>query len=209
VDTFDLEVVRNILDDLPLDLAFDVGQTKLLDGLRTAAELARPWPPGSTALLLVSDGDTVPDQGFPEMPAAIGEALVLGVGDARKGKFIAGRQSRQDAATLRQLAARLRGVYHDANAAHLPSEHLARLAAVAPLHDPRAGGRRELALAATGLGAALLALVPVALAAWGSGWQPARRSGGVARRSNAAAPAGVTSLPVAAAPARRAADKEP
>lgn len=192
IDTFDLEVVRNILADLPLDMAFDVGRTKLLDGLRLAAEIARPWPPESTVLLLVSDGDTVPDSGMPEMPRAIRETLVIGIGDARAGKFIDGHQSRQDASALRQIAGRLRGVYHDANVAHLPSEHLARLATVAPMTDPAAGGRRELALAAMAVGTFLLAAVPLALAAWGSAWQPARRRAGVASVSNAAPSVGVS-----------------
>ena len=33
VDTFDMEVVKNALNDLPLDLAFDVGKTALLQAL--------------------------------------------------------------------------------------------------------------------------------------------------------------------------------
>lgn len=192
IDTYDLEVVRNILADLPLDMAFDIGRTKLIEGLRLAAEIARPWEPESTALILVSDGDTVPDSGMPEMPRAIRETLVIGVGDARAGKFIDGHQSRQDASTLRQIAGRLRGVYHDANVAHLPSEHLARLATVAPMTDPAAGGRRELALTAVAVGTFLLAAVPLGLAAWGSAWQPARRRAGVVPASNAGAPAGVS-----------------
>lgn len=172
IDTFDLEVVRNILDDLPLDQAFDLGKTKILDGLRLAAEIAKPWKPGSAVLVIASDGDTVPDEGMPEMPAAIAQTLVVGVGDARAGKFIDGHQSRQDASTLRQIAGRLRGVYHDGNARQLPSEQLARLARIAPLADTSAKGWREGALVAIGVGAGILSLLPLALARYGSRWQP-------------------------------------
>lgn len=173
IDTFDLEVVKNILEDLPLDQAFDIGKTKILDGLRMAADIARPWQPGSTVLVLVSDGDTVPDSGMPDLPKSVSQTLVLGVGDARAGKFIDGHQSRQDASTLRQIAGRLRGSYHDANLSHLPSDQLERLARVAPLADSGTRGLREAALAAVGLGSAILGILPLALAGFGSRWQPA------------------------------------
>src|SRR5262245_21694674 len=95
VDTYDLEVVRNIISDLPLDYAFEIGKTKLLDGIREAINLATPWQPSSTTLLVVSDGDTVPDTGMPELPRSIAQVLVLGVGDATAGTYIDGHQSRQ------------------------------------------------------------------------------------------------------------------
>jgi Ca-activated chloride channel family protein len=171
VDTYDLEVVRNIINDLPLDYAFDIGKTKLFDGVREAANLARPWPPGSTTLMIVSDGDTVPDTGMPELPAAIAQAVVIGVGDSAAGTYIDGHQSRQDAATLRQLAQRLRGAYHDANERHLASTQLEALSRLMPLRDTAKTGRREAALAAVTTGGAVLALLPVALAMAGSAWQ--------------------------------------
>ena len=59
---------------------------------------------GSTTLLVVSDGDTVPATGMPKMPASVAHVLVVGVGDPAAGKFIDGHQSRQDASTLRQVA---------------------------------------------------------------------------------------------------------
>jgi Ca-activated chloride channel family protein len=171
VDTFDLEVVKNALNDLPLDLAFDVGKTALLEGVREAAQLAKPWPPGSTTLVIVSDGDTIPDSGMPELPRSIQRTLVVGIGDARSGRFIDGHQSRQDLPTLRQLAGRLRGDFFDANEKHLPSTLLAALSQALPLRDAHERGRRELALAAVGLGGLLLAGLPVALALWGCTWQ--------------------------------------
>jgi Ca-activated chloride channel family protein len=171
VDTYDLEVVRNIINDLPLDYAFDIGKTKLFDGVREAANLARPWPAGSTTLMIVSDGDTVPDTGMPELPAAIGQVVVIGVGDSGAGTYIDGHQSRQDAVTLRQLSQRLRGAYHDANQRHLASAQLEALARLMPLRDTAKKGRREAALTAVTLGGAALALLPVALATAGCAWQ--------------------------------------
>ena len=44
------------------------------------------------------------------MPASVAGVLVVGVGDPQAGMFIDGHQSRQDVSTLRQIAARLRGV---------------------------------------------------------------------------------------------------
>ena len=113
VDTFDLEVVRNIMNDLPLAMAFNPGKTSLLEGIRESANLARGWQPDSTTLLVVSDGDTVPDTGLPELPRSIRDVIVLGVGNARSGVNIDGHLSRQDASTLRQLAKRMRGAYGD------------------------------------------------------------------------------------------------
>ena len=46
VDTHDLNVVKNILDDLPLDMAFDPGKPAIMDGIREAVSLARDWPAG-------------------------------------------------------------------------------------------------------------------------------------------------------------------
>jgi len=175
IDTADPEVVRNVLDGLPLDQAFNVGKTRILDGIKEACDLAKDWRAGSTTLVIASDGDTVPDAGMPTLPPSIGQVLVIGVGDARLGKFIDGHQSRQDASTLRQVAARLRGAYHDGNEKHLPSPSLNALAQTLPMREEKETGRRELAIGATVVGAALLALIPVALAFAGSSWRPGRR----------------------------------
>jgi len=59
VDTSDLYVVKNILNDLPLDQAFEPGRTELLEGIRETFDLAARWPKDSTTFILVSDGDTV------------------------------------------------------------------------------------------------------------------------------------------------------
>ncbi len=124
VDTTDLEVLRNIMNDLPMNYAFEVGQTKLFDGLEEVARVAHPWEPNSATLLILTDGDTVPASGMPKMPASISHTLVVGVGDPRTGSFIDGRQSRQDASTLRQMAVRLGGIYHNGNEKQIPTDVL-------------------------------------------------------------------------------------
>lgn len=175
VDTRDFEVVRNILGDLPMHYAFPAGKTKLLAGLEEAARIAAPWNPRSATVLLVSDGDTIPATGMPRMPASVRSVLVVGVGDPQVGKFIDGRQSRQDVPALRQIAARLGGSFHNGNEAHLPSSLIA--AALGSDEEPvwRRLSRREYALIACGLSAAVLALLPLLLHRAGTRWRPGVR----------------------------------
>ena len=172
VDTRDMDVVANVHNDLPLNYAFPVGRTDLFSGLKEAARFAQPWPPRSTLLLVLSDGDTVPATGMPAMPDAVRDVLVVGVGDPRQGKFLDGRFSRQDASTLRQIATRLRGVYHDGNEKHPPTDVLNRVAHLTAKSFINLWGLRELALLACTLGALVLALLPVALHYAGTAWQP-------------------------------------
>lgn len=186
VDTKDLEVVRNIFGELPLQYAFPAGKTDLFSGLAEAVKIAQPWQPRSTLLLLLSDGDTVPATGMPRLPASIADVLIVGVGDPRTGSFIDGKMSRQDAGTLRQIAARLGGAYHDGNQKHLSSDLLARLTVI-----PRKGAfdrltRREYALIACAAGAGILAFLPVLLHHLGTRWRPGvpvEKPSGRARRA--------------------------
>ena len=183
VDTKDMDVIRNIFGDLPLQYAFPAGKTDLFSGLTEAAKIAQPWQPRSTLLLLVSDGDTVSATGMPRMPASIADVLVVGVGDPRSGSFIDGKMSRQDAGTLRQIAARLGGTYHDGNQKHLGSELLAQLSVIPRKSAFERLTQREYALLACGLGAAVLAFLPVLLHFHGTRWQP-----GVRQPEQAASP---------------------
>ena len=171
-DSKDTEVVRNILGDLPMEYAFKSGKTKLFEGIEAAARIAAPWPPQSALLVLVSDGDTVPATGMPALPRSIGGVLVVGVGDPLAGKFIDGRQSRQDASTLRQIATRLGGHYHDGNRLHLPTEAIRAAVGVGQKPLLERLTLREYALLATALGAALLALVPWLLHVAGTRFRP-------------------------------------
>jgi len=172
IDTRDVEVVRNILNDLPMHYAFEAGKTDIFSGLAEAAEIARPWRPKSTTVLLVTDGDTVPATGMPKMPAAVGGVLVVGVGDTRAGKFIDGRQSRQESSVLRQVAHRLGGVYHNGNEKHLSTAVLKQLTAVTGHSKLDRYTRREYALFACAAGAGTIALLPLLLHYLGTQWRP-------------------------------------
>jgi Ca-activated chloride channel family protein len=178
VDTADLNVVHNILADLPLEYAFKDGQTNMYAGVREAIKLAEKWPPNSATLIVVSDGDTLPDALPPKLPPSITDSLILGVGDPYRGTSIAGHSSRQDISSLRGLAARLRGVYHDGNAKHLPSTVLSGLSM---LRSPDDDGpsTKTLALIASGAGISLLAGIAPLLAAFGAPYHglPARGRG--------------------------------
>jgi Ca-activated chloride channel family protein len=172
VDTKDLEVVRNIFGDLPMHYAFSAGKTDLFSGLGEAARIARPWQPRSTLLLMLSDGDTVPATGMPKLPASVADVLIVGVGDPRQGSFIDGRMSRQDTSTLRQIAARLGGVYHDGNSKHISTATLNAMTVIPRKTAFEKLSRREYALLACGIGASLLALLPILLHQFGTRWRP-------------------------------------
>ena len=175
VDTRDIDVVRNILGDLPMHHAFVAGETDLFSGLNEAINICKPWKPRSTTIILVSDGDTVPATGMPKMPASVANVLVVGVGDPTKGSFIAGRQSRQDTATLRQIAVRLGGIYHNGNENHLTTDTLTTLTATEGGSQFEKLTEREYALIAITIGATLLAFLPLLLHLVGTGWRPGVR----------------------------------
>jgi Ca-activated chloride channel family protein len=125
-------------------------------------------------VVVVSDGDTVPPTGMPDLPPSVNHTVFIGLGDPRAGQFINGRQSRQDAATLKQIAIRLRGVYHDGNQKHLPSDLLRDITALEAESAFRKLGRREYALAALALSSLLLATLPAALHRFGTRYRPGR-----------------------------------
>ena len=102
--------------------------------------------------------------------------VVVGVGDPRQGKFIDGRQSRQDTATLRQIAIRLGGVFHNGNEKHLSSETLRLITETSSQSQIEKLTEREYALIAIGLGAGILALLPLLLHYGGTGWRLGARS---------------------------------
>jgi len=174
-DTKDLSVVENVLNDLPMHFAFVPGETNLFSGIRAAADLTRGWRPHSTTVVLVSDGDTVPSTGMPRMPASVSDVLVVGVGDPVAGSFLNGRNSRQDISTLRQIATRLGGTYHNGNDRHLPSELIKRLTLSAEGEDSSSWGLREWALLVLLLSAFTLTILPILLHYFGTLWQPGLR----------------------------------
>lgn len=166
-DTWDLNIVTNILDDLPLEHAFKEGPTSLYAGVREAAAMADKWPARSTTLVVVSDGDTLPDTSAPKLPPSISSVLILGVGDPARGMAIAGRSSRQDTGALKALATRLRGSYWNVNSRHIPSAMLHE-AWSAHIQRGDANNRRAVALACLAVGAGGLAALWPLLAAFGA-----------------------------------------
>ena len=176
-------MVRNIFSDLPMHHAFTAGKTDVFSGLAEAARIAHPWQPRSTLLLMLSDGDTVPATGMPKMPASVADVLIVGVGDPRQGSFIDGRMSRQDASTLRQIAARLGGVYHDGNTKHISTATLNQMTVIPRKSAFERLRAREYALIACGLGATVLALLPVLLHRFGTRWRPGVPRSEPAKRS--------------------------
>ena len=171
-DTKDIEVVRHMLSEVDLQYAFKVGKTKLFDGVQVACDIARPWRANSALMVVVSDGDTVPATGMPALPPSIGGTLVIGVGDHLSGSFIAGQQSRQDESTLRQVATRMGGEFHNGNRRQVPSDILDAAAKDSrkPLLEQLT--LREYALLAVLLSSLVLTLLPVLLHYFGTRWRP-------------------------------------
>jgi Ca-activated chloride channel family protein len=126
-------------------------------------------------VLVVTDGDTVPATGLPKMPESVSGVLLVGVGDPTAGKFIDGHMSRQDVATLRQVALRAGGIYHDGNTKQVPTDALATLGMVPRERLLDRLALRDYAILATVVGTVLLALLPGLLALAGSRWQPGVR----------------------------------
>lgn len=161
-ETFDKVVVANALDGLQMYTAFEPGATQLQEGIEKALDLAKAWMPDSATLLVVSDGDSITAPPPARIPASIADTIVVGVGDPYRGSVVAGHNSKQDVVSLKQLATRLGGTFHQGNSKHLPSHILDGLTMI----EPRVGestGLRELALLATAMGAVVLALIGPAL----------------------------------------------
>lgn len=167
-DSKDHEVVRHIMERMPLYHAFKPGKTKLISGVEQAAKLAKGWPPDSAFVIVLTDGDTLPAKGMPKMPASVAEVVVVGLGDPNSGTFIDGHLSRQDVNTLRQMANRLRGTYHNGNEKHLSSSLVEEFTKANETDEIRMWGRREWALYVAFFGSTLFAIIPVLLHYFGS-----------------------------------------
>ncbi|RLE18447.1 MAG: hypothetical protein DRJ50_13050 [Actinobacteria bacterium] len=158
-DTYDFNLVRNVLNALPLYNAFKPGDTDLIAGVRSALDIARPWARGSATLLVISDGDSnAVAKGPLHVPPSIAETIVVGVGDIARSSKINNRHTRQDAASLRSLALRLGGEYIDCNQTVLPPRFIHRLSMQAP-EPPVDRKARDIGLASAASGALLSTIV--------------------------------------------------
>lgn len=173
-ESTDREVVWHFVDDLPLYIAFKHGKTDLVKSLNQAGEMVAEFPRRSTTFLVLTDGDTVPESGLKPMPSAVSDIIFAGVGDPVRGAYIDGHLSRQDTASLSQLARRLGGRYHNGNQKHIPSEWLTRLTTPDPRSEKLQFNLRVVAILVITSGAALLCLIPVLLDRFGSDWKPAQ-----------------------------------
>lgn len=171
-DSRDHEVVRTIIEEMPVLHAFRPGKTKLMEGIKLTAQMVKSWNPQSTYVVILTDGDTVADKGMPQMPASVRDVVVVGLGDNKAGKFIDGHQSRQDTGTLRQIANRLRGTFHDGNKKHLPSKIASRFFAPVGESGIAAWSRREWSIFASVAGSFVFAMLPVLLHYFGTSFVP-------------------------------------
>ncbi|MEM9941597.1 MAG: VWA domain-containing protein [Planctomycetota bacterium] len=170
-DSKDHEVVRHIMEKMPMWHAFKPGKTKLISGIQLAAKASKNWNPGSAYILLLTDGDTVPTKGMPKLPVSVKDFFVVGVGNPNSGTFIDGHQSRQDVNTLRQIANRLRGSYHNGNQKHLTSQLVGKFLQSKEDQRKNRWNRREWALFACVLGSAIYSILPILLHYFGTGYQ--------------------------------------
>jgi len=175
----DREVIWNFADNLPLHIAFRPGKTDLVKSLNSAGEMVKDFPRKSTTVLVLTDGDTVPDSGLKPMPSSVAEIIFAGVGSPSRGTFIDGHLSRQDSASLSQLARRLGGHYHNGHVKQVPSEMLRRLIAPDEREEKFRLGLRSLAIVVLAVGAGVLCLLPLLLEYFGSAWKPLPKEGRV------------------------------
>ena len=166
----DPELVRNVFNGLPLTYAMPVGQTDLGTAINRTLETVADFPKHSARLIILTDGDSIPLAAIHPRPASVREVLVLGVGNPHKSSYIDGHQSRQEPDTLQRVATSLAGVYHDVNEKHLDTSALGDL--VVPLALPHKGlTLAQWAVLMMLLGAAIHALIPVALEYFGTDWK--------------------------------------
>ncbi|MCH7225894.1 VWA domain-containing protein [Haloferula sp. A504] len=166
VDCPDPSLVLEMMDR-PLSNAFEPGATDMIRGVALACDVARDWRTGSATMVLISDGDTVEETAIPVLPEAIGRVVVVGVGDPRQPTEIHEHLSRQDRGELTKLSRRLGGSYHDGNLTWVSDQLLGDLTKPQPLGRVLVWTRRELAILAVVIGAAVLAAIPLALEFFG------------------------------------------
>jgi Ca-activated chloride channel family protein len=172
----DREVIWNFADNLPLHIAYRPGKTDLVKSLNSAGDLVKDFPRKTTTVLVLTDGDTVPDTGLKPMPSSVSEVIFAGVGSPTHGAFIDGHLSRQDNSSLSQLARRLGGQYHNGNVKQVPSEMLRRLIAPDERTEKIKVNMRVLATIVLASSAALICLLPLLLEYFGSAWKPVKRA---------------------------------
>jgi Ca-activated chloride channel family protein len=167
----DREVIWNFADNLPLHIAYKPGKTSLGASLNSAGAMIKDLPRKSTTLLVLTDGDAVPSIGLKPMPSSVSNILVVGVGSAARGQFIDGHNSRQDSASLSQVARRLGGTYFDGNSKQVPSALLRNLTEGDSSSGKIRMDLRVMALVVLSGSVVMLCLLPIMLEYLGSSWK--------------------------------------
>ena len=185
-DSTDKNVLSNLMDGLPLYTAFKPGQTDMQAGVDAAFEMAKGWARDSTTLVVISDGDLDKPVNIGRRPISIADAIVIGVGDPSRATPISGHASRQDQWTLKSVAAKLGGYYHEGNTKHLPTAVLDELTMIAPRVSDGLG-LREAGLLTLGIGCTVLGVLSPLLTLFGL-----RRDGATStdQRASSRAPEG-------------------
>ncbi len=168
----DRELILHLAGGTPFHITYRPGKTDIIASVNRTGDIMREWPRKSATLLILSDGGSTASTGLRPMPSAVGDVIVAGIGDAARGTFIDGHLSRQDSASLSQLARRLGGRYYDANVRHIPTDALRGLNTEDPGAAKWRTDRRLAALATLASSAALLCLLPLLLEILGSPWRP-------------------------------------
>lgn len=171
----DKAIVRNVLNDLPIERAMSPGQTNLGSAVAKALEITRDLTDRPTMLILATDGDTDNPPVIGDSPDGLEDALVLGIGNTKVGMPIDGRLSRQDEDLLEEVAGALDGRYLDVTADHVPASAISQL-----LSSPVSPIKSEWTLLRIALVlfivlALLYALLPLAQEYFGSNWRPRKR----------------------------------
>lgn len=173
-DCRERSLVLHFAGETPFALTFEPGQSDLLKSLNKAGEIVKGNPSKSTTVVVISDGDSVPPKGLNPMPPSVDKIYFLGVGDPGRGTSIDGHVSRQDKASLSQLARRLGGEYHNCNRMRLPETVLDSIATRAAAEGPLRVDRRLFALLVAAFSALALVALPLALEYLGAPARPRR-----------------------------------
>ena len=119
-------------------------------------------------MVVLTDGDAVPPTGLKPLPSSVSNLVIVGVGTTARGSFIDGHNSRQDGASLSQVARRLGGAYFDGNHKQVPSALLNSLTKSNDKGDGMKAGLRMTAVVVFACAAVLICLLPLLLEWFGS-----------------------------------------
>ena len=183
VGTTDLEVVQNILGDLPLHFAFKPGPTDLFAGLQEAAKIAQPWRPHSTTVLIISDGDTIRPPGCPSFPIPWPTCWSSASATPRQADSSKGINRGKTPRPCGNWRCDSEGNITTATRSKLGPHWSKEMTFYPGKSVMEQLTRREYALMAVGVGSALLGLAPFLLWRFGTAWRPGILSDRTARKT--------------------------